>query len=151
MHGCIPGQGLLLLVPSRCLLGACGMYQVPPCGHTENGLLQQQTSSSSSLHWLFLPSPFPGCLRGPAELGQKPYILNLKNSYRRSSPKCHVVSSSKSLPKASLCLHTGQKPWDGISTVTLPSFSQPHFLSVSFGCLTLSERSPGGAWPLFQL
>lgn len=38
---------LLLLVDSEYIFGACGMYQVPPCGDTENGLLHKARGSIS--------------------------------------------------------------------------------------------------------
>lgn len=102
----LPGSGLgpqasvhrwpkmLLLVDSGCVSGACGMYQVPPCGDTENGLLHRGRGSISK------PPPLP-YIRFSGTLYFPPRVLerscrvrgDLEFSYGRSSPQvpccCH--------------------------------------------------------------
>lgn len=46
-HQCTAGQRCCCLLTSGCVSGACGMYQVPPCGDTENGLLHKGRGSIS--------------------------------------------------------------------------------------------------------
>lgn len=51
-----PRLRMLLLVSSGCLFRVCGMYQVPPCGHTEKGF---SSSKPPPLPYIAFSCPLP--------------------------------------------------------------------------------------------